>query len=483
MLVGLAALTGYVRLPVDAQQAVYPLFALGAGLVALVGSLLDRPRSLSRPLVGTGLLIAGLGDLATSFLGVGRAQPWSLTVADMAALVGLSVVTAGVTLDGLRQGGFRVASVIDGVIVALALFLLAWVAGLHRLMDVTGSWLTTAAAVVDPGVALLLAYLALTSLVSAGHPRAGQVWLLAGATAWLLADALLIAGAIAQHFASPGLTDIARAAGYLLLAGAAIKPSLGVRNPQQVTRFERLSSPVRLALFIAPALLPTILLWVPGVTDDRDTLLGLQLGGLGLTALVELRLVLMLIHANQSISERRRLEGELRNAAERDPLVGLLNRRTFRERLETAALGTPVAGSAAALFIDLDDFKAVNDSLGHAAGDFALVEVARRIERALRPNDVAARLGGDEFAAFLPGCESAQAARAVAERILRVFEEPIYAGGREVRLGASIGIALTGDTADAEALMRNADLAMYIAKQRGKGRIAVVESGPGGTAL
>ena len=176
------------------------------------------------------------------------------------------------------------------------------------------------------------------------------------------------------------------------------------------------------------------------------------------------------------ITTRKELEGQLRHQALHDSLTGLANRALFIDRVQHAldrARGMRES-SLAVLFLDLDDFKAVNDSLGHSAGDEMLVAVGRRLVRALRPADTAARLGGDEFAILLENA-GAEAPEAVAARLLKAFEQPFTIQTKEVQMHASIGITLDTPASSPEELLRNADLAMYVAKQRGKGRYELFE--------
>jgi diguanylate cyclase (GGDEF)-like protein len=148
----------------------------------------------------------------------------------------------------------------------------------------------------------------------------------------------------------------------------------------------------------------------------------------------------------------------------------------FADRVEHAlGRGLRRRNLFAVLFIDLDDFKTINDSLGHAAGDELLVAVARRIESRLRPEDTCARLGGDEFAVMIESISGPGGAVTVARRILGVMGEPLSILGSEVAVQGSIGIALgTGEQTTSE-IMRSADLAMYRAKSEGKGRYALYE--------
>jgi diguanylate cyclase (GGDEF)-like protein/PAS domain S-box-containing protein len=176
------------------------------------------------------------------------------------------------------------------------------------------------------------------------------------------------------------------------------------------------------------------------------------------------------------ITTRKELEGQLRHQALHDSLTGLANRALFIDRVQHALdrAGGLREASLAVLFLDLDDFKTINDSLGHGAGDELLVAVAQRLGRTLRPADTAARLGGDEFAVLLENAAS-EAPQAVAARMLEGFEEPFAIQGKQVQMHASIGITLDTPTSTPEELLRNADLAMYVAKQRGKGRYELYE--------
>ena len=176
------------------------------------------------------------------------------------------------------------------------------------------------------------------------------------------------------------------------------------------------------------------------------------------------------------ITERKALEEQLAHQAFHDSLTGLPNRALFADRLGHALVRLDRRdGALAVLFLDLDDFKTVNDSLGHTAGDELLVEVARRISSCIRQSDTVARLGGDEFAILLeegPAGEGlvARAEVSVAERVLEALGVPCVLEGKEITIKPSIGIAIGKGPEGAEELLRNADVAMYTAKNRGKGR-------------
>ncbi|MFJ6213126.1 putative bifunctional diguanylate cyclase/phosphodiesterase [Streptomyces sp. NPDC092296] len=181
-----------------------------------------------------------------------------------------------------------------------------------------------------------------------------------------------------------------------------------------------------------------------------------------------------LILNSRDVTERVRLQAQLQHNAFHDPLTDLPNRALFTDRVRAALSGVRGEGrTVAVLFLDLDGFKAVNDTAGHQTGDELLVQAARRLQEAVRAGDTVARLGGDEFAALVAGRIDEGQVRDIAERLRAVLSEPYPLGGTELAVAASIGIAFAGPgTAPAE-LMRNADLAMYRAKSAGKGRVAV----------
>jgi diguanylate cyclase (GGDEF)-like protein/PAS domain S-box-containing protein len=200
----------------------------------------------------------------------------------------------------------------------------------------------------------------------------------------------------------------------------------------------------------------------------------------------------------RDITERKTLERELTHLAYHDPLTGLANRALFMERVNAALARSGAAGASggagdagdagdrrgsgagagglAVLLLDLDDFKTLNDSLGHAAGDRALILVGERLRANIRPEDTVARLGGDEFVLLLEDSEPETCAR-IANRLLGALRVPLEIAGRQVHLESSMGLAFSDDdTRTADDLLRNADVAMYTAKQRGKGRVDLFEA-------
>ena len=178
--------------------------------------------------------------------------------------------------------------------------------------------------------------------------------------------------------------------------------------------------------------------------------------------------------AIHDVTKWMELEAQLTRQAFHDPLTGLPNRALYIDRLEHA-LGRRrrVTKGTAVLFIDLDDFKNVNDSLGHAEGDLLIAQVGERLAATIRPEDTASRLGGDEFALLLVDVDESQAA-AVATRVLEAFDRPFRLTERSLRMGGSVGVAHSwAGLRNATDMLRAADLAMYEAKGSGKGQYRV----------
>ncbi|WP_329536376.1 EAL domain-containing protein [Streptomyces sp. NBC_01450] len=190
-----------------------------------------------------------------------------------------------------------------------------------------------------------------------------------------------------------------------------------------------------------------------------------------------------LIFNSRDVTERVRLQAQLQHNAEHDPLTDLPNRALFTRRVQQALSGRRSTDRGAALrgtavlFIDLDGFKAVNDTIGHQAGDELLVQAARRLQESVRQGDTAARLGGDEFAALIVGDGSRdrgareQQILELADRLRIKLSQPYAIDGNDVRVAASIGVGFAEPGLGAGELLRNADLAMYRAKAAGKGRV------------
>ena len=172
----------------------------------------------------------------------------------------------------------------------------------------------------------------------------------------------------------------------------------------------------------------------------------------------------------EDVTEQRTEAARIQFLAHHDTLTGLPNRLLLNDRIKIAvAQAVRARGLAGVMFLDLDKFKAINDTLGHAVGDLLLIEVSKRLKLAVRESDTVARLGGDEFVVVLPGLKTREDATVVAKKVRAALAEPYQLGDHAVNTSPSIGVVLyPDDTRDAEALVKCADTAMYAAKQAGR---------------
>jgi diguanylate cyclase (GGDEF)-like protein len=182
------------------------------------------------------------------------------------------------------------------------------------------------------------------------------------------------------------------------------------------------------------------------------------------------------VATHEDITERQRAEAEIAFLARHDVLTGLPNRSVLQEYIERALPEAARGARFAVLFLDLDRFKAVNDTLGHGAGDVLLKQVAERLRATVRQTDTIARFGGDEFVVLQPLVELPDGAMRLAQRIIEVVGEPYMLNGAQASIGVSVGIAMApNDGATADALLKNADMALYLAKSEGRGTFRFFE--------
>jgi diguanylate cyclase (GGDEF)-like protein len=252
-----------------------------------------------------------------------------------------------------------------------------------------------------------------------------------------------------------------------------------------IARTEAYLSTRRAALLVGTALLVPITLIFQQFRDLSIDMLVFATGAAVLFGLVVSRMHLIVRSLETAIDTQTELQQSLEFAAYHDPLTGLANRA-----LLNASLGTMVEHhrekSIALLFLDLDNFKDVNDRLGHAVGDNLLIQVAEQLGACIRPQDLIGRIGGDEFVILLrfDGEPPLDTSIAVSERILKVLEDFTEIDGEPIQIGASIGIAWLGnDHVSVDSILRAADHAMYDAKRAGKNRYSVTTVIPDGEPM
>lgn len=212
-----------------------------------------------------------------------------------------------------------------------------------------------------------------------------------------------------------------------------------------------------------------------GMTGEINAMLGKLLDSRQQTLARESELIIAADELRQEVTERRKAQEEITYLAYHDHLTGLPNRIHFSEHLNHGIQLTKRMGKLLAiLFLDLDGFKMINDTIGHMAGDMLLVEVSKRLKATLRQSDTIARLGGDEFIVMVENVSNLDAIRAIADKILDSFRTPFILNNQECFISTSIGVAVCPpDGEDSETLIKNADIAMYRAKEKGKNQYVI----------
>jgi diguanylate cyclase (GGDEF)-like protein len=367
----------------------------------------------------------------------------------------------------------QVRQVLDGLIIAAALLVVSW-------DTVLGAVFHVAADSSLKQVLSLLYPLSDIAIITMVLLRVGRITR-SGRTALLLVAIGLAFAAVADSsfaylnavgtYGSGNALDAGWVAGYLLIGLAALR---AIGHPMRGAPPQKLPSRLGSLLPyppVAAALGMSIAQWVTTGAVTTFTFWTM----LTVVSLVLIRQYLVVGDNVSLLGTLTARERELNHQANHDALTGLPNRVYFRDAVASALQHDRSDHTlSAVLFIDLDDFKRVNDTMGHAMGDRVLVIVAQRLRASLRPTDIAARLGGDEFAVLVEQSPDQPHLDAIAQRILLALREPAVFGGVIIPVCGTIGLALADSETDTcDELLRRADVAMYAAKRRGKDRVGV----------
>jgi diguanylate cyclase (GGDEF)-like protein len=453
----------------------------------------------AHPLAQTVIYLAvGSAAVAAMVAGVRRQRPeaapaWYLLAAGVAAWVGGDLVwevyryalhvespfpswadavylggylLAGVGLVGVcrrRLPGRDAGILIDATIVAMAAAMASWVYLMAPYARDPGlSLLERGVSLAYPAADVVLLGIATRLLLTPGRRAPALQLLTVALVAQILADAAFGYLSLTGGYHDGHPVDAGWLAAYVLLGTLALHPSLKGAAASTPSRPAPLGRR-RLAVLAAASLMAPAMMAVQASRGDAVDVPVFATGSALMFLLVVARLAGM--------------AAALGETAWYDQLTRLPNRAQLLDRLEAAlARAEADGGCAAVLFVDLDRFKLVNDTLGHSAGDRLLVAVAERLRRCVRTDDVVARLGGDEFVVLCPRVRGVADAVRLAERIEAVLAEPVVVNGALFFISASIGIALAQPPSEGpEALLRDADTAMYRAKQRGRSRYEVFD--------
>ncbi len=465
------------------QSWFYDVVGGSAVVAAFIGIARNRPeRRLPWYLMAAGQALFVAGDIMWNWYETIGESPFP-SLADVLYLAGYPFMAFGLLLlikrrigDGDRGG------LLDAAILTTAVAILSWTFFIRPLtVDTELDSLSLAISLAYPVADLLLIGVAMGLLTTPGARTPAFRMLGLSLVALLVADQIYAFQNLDESYVAGGALDSVYLIAYILFGTAVLHPSmrrLTDPSPVAVTWL----GPVRM-ICLAAAMITGPLLVTIG--PDADGGLAVIAAGTALLSLLVLARLYGLVRIlARDVAKRRALETQLSYQAFHDPLTGLANRRRFVEQADAALGGRSRVGGIAALFVDLDDFKTVNDSLGHAAGDELLVAVAARIRDGLRSTDVAARLGGDEFGVLLLDIPDPAYATAVAERLLAGVSAPLEVAGIPVEVNASIGVAVDTEAMHGvDDLLSDADVAMYQAKALGKGRQHVFDGNPEGRVV
>ncbi len=462
-----AGIAGYFLLPQAAQNLAF----IASNAIALTTIVVVLVRRRLTPRTGWLLLAAfpaatGVGNVVYFINATLRHISPFPSIGDAAFLGGYVLLAAGLLrLQQARAARRDLSAVLDAAIITVGFAAASWVFFMARLLhDPTTSLLGRLTAVGYPVADILIVAVAARFFLASRRRTPVFGWLAGTVVVMLVADTVFAVLNLLGSYNTGNPIDALILAYNLGWGAVALH-----RNADDLTLPSRVvetrPSWWRLSALAAASLIPPSVLIIQVLTGHlRDLVVTASASGL-LFLLVVARMAGLVRALEQVLSQRRQLESELNHRAQHDDLTGLANRRMFAERVGKALQQRP-DGGVQMLFIDLDRFKAINDSLGHGAGDQLLIVVAQRLSAALLPGDTIARLGGDEFAVLLGDEPADRTLDSVQALLTAIIERPVPLQGLDLTVSASIGTA-QGKSKDAlEDLMHRADMAMYAQKAR-----------------
>lgn len=459
--------------PAEARPWILSLEGGAAGLAVIAAVAVRRPPNpRSWATIGLSLTLTATGNtLAAATSGV-AASPGA-SIANAVLVVGCLTLLIGVGMTVRTESrSTDVADWLDAALLTVGAALVAWLFVLEPYAAAHDP-IESVLLLLQPTVDLLIVGLLIRVWITPRARTPALALLSAGLVVFVLSDFGFVIHGLGGPY--PGdLVDLGWLLASLLVLLASLHRSMG-RLAGGAAQESWVFGVGRRALLVAAPLAVPVSLVVHAGAGGVANLAVPVVAASVMGGLVVVRLMAALGNLRHEMDARRTLEGQLVHQAEHDALTGLANRALFTRRLAEALTADH---GAAVIFIDLDDFKTVNDTFGHGAGDALLVAVSARIRDSVRPDDTPARLGGDEFAVLLSGPGHDRAATSTADRILQSVRAPIAVHGYRLTTRASIGIATAPAHADPDELMRHADSAMYLAKGQGKDRVESFGSVP-----
>lgn len=448
-----------------------------AVVITIVASVHLRKPSRRWPwmLAAAALALFLVSALARSLLGtMGDLTAHRSLLPDMLALPAYALLGAGLlgfSRTHSSEPYRRWSILLDGFIAALALGALAWVFIVQPvLLQLQAPLQVKAVLTVYPPMSIFMVVVTMRIAFSPEQERVPAYWFVLSSMVFLfLGDVIYLLADLNVLRLPNQLIDLPYALAYLGAAAAALH-----RSMRQLTEPAPLTGPVgsrgRIALVAVALIVPALLTLREGSSSLTDRIV-ICLLMLGMTAAAVLRIV-------QALRTSERSEARLVHQANHDSLTGLPNRRLMERHLSKLLENRSADAHIAVLYLDLDRFKLINDTLGHSHGDALLVEVARRLRANVRPTDLVTRIGGDEFMVILGSVVSVPQALELANRLRDCLKAPFVVRGMTFYVSASVGLAFaSGDDpqATAEALVSDADTAMYQAKDAGRDAVAIFD--------
>ena len=450
---------------VDDIGQIFAALSAAAGCAIAARHLRGRDR-VAWSLVGSGCAMWAGGEVMWCFYElVMRVQVPFPSAADIGYLGAVPLIVAGLlTFPQIRSAAARFRTMVDGMIICTSLLAISWTTVLGAVYSSgADSTLAMVIGLAYPlGDVVIITMVLLMATRARARTRAPLLLLAAGVAASAVADSGFAYLTAAGTYSSGNVIDSGWFIGFMLVGLAGLRASMG---RGQLAAHEPLPSALRLtAPYIPVAMAAGLCVWRVATHQNF---------GVVLVVLVSLLITLVLIRQFLTLADNAGLARRLGH----DSLTGLPNRDLLRQRIgEALAVSRSGETSCSVLFVDLDDFKEVNDRWGHAAGDHVLTIVGRRMQSCVRASDVVARISGDEFAVLLEEAGPLDNVMGVAHRILRSFEEPAAVDDVSIPIRATVGL-VTGVTSstNADELLHHADVAMYVGKTTGKSQLVRYE--------
>jgi diguanylate cyclase (GGDEF)-like protein len=465
----------------SAHLALWLTLGLSSAAASFLGTHVNQPpRRLPWHLLALAILSLISGDTIYNILTefIHETNPFP-SVADASYLFTYPLAASGlVMMIRMRSPHRDATALVDSLLLAGGLALLIWVFTITpTVRERQPDWFHSAVSIAYPIGDVLLIAVILRLLTGGGVRGLSPALLVLGALGLMASD---VAYALIQLYGTwhiGGPADLGWVVFYISWGAAPLHPSM-VRLTEPHEPTVSLTAGRVIPLALAALIAPVVLLVEAARNQVKDAaVIAVFSAFMFLLVIVRLTLQSRQQRYQESIAATRAMVTELRNRAYHDSLTGLGNRARFQEQTERAFTRVHEQGGVVCmLLIDLDNFKEVNDTLGHRAGDELLITAARRLAATVRPGDLPARFGGDEFAVLLAEGSTTEGAEALAARLIETFRAPFVVGETQAEVRASIGFATSADSGhlvaekdEADVLLRNADLALYAAKESGKG--------------